>query len=783
MPPPHHDGQIAGEARHMQHRLGNDRFEIVIDDEACRIARLRNVATGDDYINTGLDYSMCQLVCIDEDSNDRFEAAPRCAPAGARARVDTGERVEIEYEACEVVGGSTGPTGSACSACEGDCMKGRSSSVRSARLAIRVSVRAQACPGDAESVWSVRVANNQPGVRVIQVLFPRLRGVYLGDSWRDDVMIYPHHAGEKTQAPIEEYTTPRYLNFGRAQSIRDGNGVYSREINYCGLASMNWMYYHDDQNGLYLASYDPEFIVTGLRVETGGPDCPDGPWMGWAFRKHVEVRTGQTWESPDYGIAVTRDDWRWGAKRYRQWADTVMPMPDNPDFLEDEHVLNQCYNFKRDGVIFNKFRDIPRMYEDGRARFGARHMFIASWNRKGFDQNYPEYYPDMELGTAWELAEGCEYVNEHGGFVTFYINSRIFEKTSDYFNSLGVKWAIEDENGEMIHESYGPHNFVVLCPSHDEWKNYLMDVAGWMVKCSHATGIYLDQLGSAQPWPCFDPEHTHASVGEFNRGYLELVRNLLARLRSINPDSFLMIENCGDIYGSYVWGNLTWNGEPYDEFFNLYKYTFPEYVQVNMVNPRRDLDGRERAERLHHDLDRALMLGSVFWLGLDKMPYLEDDTREYLDAALRLRARLTPLIRGARYVDMDGVASVSYGLQVGHWVMADGRDLYIVVNPGRVADGVVVVSSGRGVNADGGASSRGDCQVPSQACSQAVGRTCDQALAQAHDCAVSDPRTCKRVIVDDFDIDGGSGRVCCEPCSEGLRVRLHDAEVVCILTE
>ena len=198
-------------------------------------------------------------------------------------------------------------------------------------------------------------------------------------------------------------------------------------------------------------------------------------------------------------------------------------------------------------------------------------------------------------------------------------------------------------------------------------------------------------------------------------------------------------------------GNLTWNGEPYDEFFNLYKYTFPEYVQVNMVNPRRDLDWREQADRLHHDLNRALMLGSVFWLGLDKLPYLKDDTREHLDAALRLRAKLTPLIRGARYVDMDGAASVPDGLQVGHWVMANGNDLYIVVNPGRVADGVVVVSCGRGVNADGGAG--------------------------------GDPRACRHMVVDDFDIDGRSGRVRCVPCSGGLRIRLHDAEVVCILTK
>ena len=47
-----------------------------------------------------------------------------------------------------------------------------------------------------------------------------------------------------------------------------------------------------------------------------------------------------------------------------------------------------------------------------------------------------------------------------------------------------------------------------------------------------------------------------------------------------------MTENCGDIYGSYTWGNLTWNGAEYDEHYNVFKYTFPEFTQVNMVNPR-----------------------------------------------------------------------------------------------------------------------------------------------------------------------------------------------------
>ena len=74
-----------------------------------------------------------------------------------------------------------------------------------------------------------------------------------------------------------------------------------------------------------------------------------------------------------------------------------------------------------------------------------------------------------------------------------------------------------------------------------------------------------------------------------------------------------MIENCGDVYSSRVWGSLAWNGPAYDEFFNLYKYTFPEHTLINMVNPRRIADPEEQEEVFYQDLYRAFVLGSVFW--------------------------------------------------------------------------------------------------------------------------------------------------------------------------
>lgn len=641
----------------MEYSVRNKYLSIIFDDEKAQVVSLKNEITGDEYIKNPVAYPLYKLFCIANGSNIKEEFIPDKVKEVKIIEKDSTKYLEVNFEGV---------------------MSERK------RVDINAKIRIEIKNDDCETIWSIKLVNNDKVYRVVEVLFPYIRGIYLGENWQDDIIIYPHHAGEKTIAPIKNYTTEKYMNFSRAQTYKE-NEVFFREINYCGLASMNWMYYEDNENGLYLSSYDDEFLVTGLRVETGGPE---NPWMGFGFRKYVVISPESEWNSRKYAVAVTTSDWHWGAERYRKWIDNHIKIQKHPNYLEEEFVLNQCYNFKRDGVIYNKFKNIPEMFKNGRNLFGAKHMFIASWNRKGFDQNYPEYYPDLELGTSMDLYKGCEYVNQSGGFVTFYINARIFDVNSDYFNTLGRQMAIKDEKGEMTFEQYGLHKFVVLCPADEKWQKYLMDFACWMVQCYGASGIYLDQLGSAEPLPCYDQGHSHKGIGDFNNGYLKVLKELFTRLRVMNTKSFLMIENCGDIYGSYVWGNLTWNGEPYDEFFNLYKYTFPEYVQVHMVNPLRNLSGECRKERFRRDIARAILLGAVFWVGLDKFKEGDEELITYMQKALAFRKRLNPFFKSGRYMDDEGILNMTSELDISRWQLKNGQSLYVIANLKNISDGI-----------------------------------------------------------------------------------------------
>lgn len=510
----------------------------------------------------------------------------------------------------------------------------------------RVQMTPQKEPDGSVSI-GFSLSNRDTIYTPVSMLCMNVHGIKLGEDAASNVLLYPHHAGEKIVNPAQTIRSERYFSFWRAGTVME-DGLYVRENNYCGLMSMSWMYLQNEQLGLYMASHDARFPVTGLRMLSGGKD-----WMGFAFRIHRLVQKGKTEAFGPFVFAAEKADWHAGAKRYRRWIGTYLAEHRVPDFLREESGLHQCYAFKRMDGVHNRFADIPELFDRG-MEAGLRHMFIASWNRTGFDSCYPEYYPDMDLGTALDFRRGLRYVKEHGGFTTLYVNARIFDQKSDYHGTLGEAMAITDPHQVPLTENYTPNTFTLNCPSDETWQHHLVDICDFSHEAYGAQGIYLDQLASAEPFPCYHEGHTHADVGEFNQGYLRILDVLRERLWARNPDNYLMTENCGDIYSPYVWANLTWNGAPYDEFYNMFRYTFPEFDQVNMVNPRSwEPDAAKREALFYSDIERCVLMGNILWIGLCSRfdePSMEKE-RAYVLNALELRKAIAPWLARGTYVD------------------------------------------------------------------------------------------------------------------------------------
>ncbi|HAI85524.1 MAG TPA: hypothetical protein DCL63_00860 [Firmicutes bacterium] len=652
--------------------VGNERIRIEIDDLSGGVAQIQDLAARDDVIKyaSAAGGAPFEIVCLDgQGRRASYVAGP---VAGGRALA--GNALYMNHDHVVRAG------------CESPDCAGR------ADISCRWQVDVPTGP-DGASSWSISIDNNTDDLTVVEVLFPMVRGIQLGPDSADEVLVFPHHAGEKIVNPADAIASDRYMRFWRAGTALGANGVYHREINYCGLASMTWMDLYASPSdgrsfGLYMASHDPSFVLTGVRSETGGPNAP---WCGLGFRKYVPVRRGESWESAPFALEVHDGDWHFGARRYRQWIRGRIDLSAVPEDLAMQSSMCPRYDFKNGQAVHHRYDEIPRMYEQARAE-GITHFFISGWNRQGFDTDYPEFVPDMELGGAWDLAQGCEYVRDHGGFSTFYINVRLFDLESDFFPTLGRSWSIKNHDNSMFRETYGPRSFAVICPDCGKWRKWVADTAGWMVKAFGARGIYLDQLGSAEPFPCYDTGHAHAHHGLYNQGYLKMIRQVRDRLLALDPSSFLMVENCGDIYSQHVYANLTWNGSLYDEFFNVYKYTFPEFIQVNMVNPRRIADKAERSSWFYRDVARAFVLGSVFWSELgDRFGEEDGDLLDHFRAALRLRQHAAAYIaRGVYQDDLglefergadDSSPTAPPAIAASRWLLPDGPVLTLISNP------------------------------------------------------------------------------------------------------
>ncbi|HHV55271.1 MAG TPA: hypothetical protein GXX55_07480 [Firmicutes bacterium] len=610
------------------------------------------------------------------------------------------------------------------------------------------------------SLWRLHLANQSQDLTVVEILFPCLRGIDPEPIVLPDVLIFPHHAGERTADPRTAYRSARYLSFGRAATIRENEDFYVREITYCGLASMMWLDYYDGLGGLYLASYDPGFLLTGLRVEVKraatdrGTESPAGAgtrsgsrWrLGFGLRKYVPISPGESWESPPAVVWAHPGDWHAAARQYREWFDrhgrpSYDPIPED---MRAEAVVTPWYDLRRAEGVLHRFGELPSIYDEVAAsRWGSRHLFLAGWNRGGFDSQYPEYHPDLELGSPVDLRRVVEHVEGQGGMVTFYINSRLFDRSSFYHSTLGKEWAIRSETGERYTETYGPVTFDVCCPAHAGWQKHLADFAEWMVAAYGARGIYLDQLGSATPFPCYAENHSHRGDppfhreaanhaqqpgeiihqtahqaarqivhhGLYNLGYIGLLDEVTRRLKKYRADAFLMIENCGDLYSSRVWGSLAWNGTLYDEFFRLFKYTFPDCTLVQMIQPRAALAPEQKLGQFRADLDRAWLLGSVFWIHpprVERPAGMRAEEAEMVvaeaKALLRLRQEVAPLLARARFVDTDDLVWEEAGEErpegapdagefASHWVLtregAGGSR-----NPGETGEHLVLLVRG-----------------------------------------------------------------------------------------
>ncbi|HZQ54591.1 MAG TPA: DUF6259 domain-containing protein [Bryobacteraceae bacterium] len=499
--------------------------------------------------------------------------------------------------------------------------------VRSAAgdLPIQTRVAVQLATGSAESRWTVQIRNRDPRRTVFAITLPRLYGVRLGPDSADDELYLPYWGGERFSHAVKDFAdisekrlSP--LETGSRRITRQARH-YVRELTYAGGASMMWLDYLDGEHGLYLASYDPEFLVTVLHADTEGQSAGS---MNFEFRKWVAVRPGESFTLAPFIVAAHGNDWHWAADQYRGWFRTQVSVPFAGGKWRQQvggwlPFLKNAY-----GKIGYRFRDMPALWERERA-LGMDLLIPYGWSRGGFDSQDPEYYPDLDLGGPIEMARAWRRIREDGGQIMTYINARIFNRHSLYFPTLGEEAAVRNPDGTYPVETYSPgspESFAVMCPGSAPWQKLLVDFGTAALTQYDSELIYYDQVAAAPPVACYSAQHGHNGPGLWNQEYRGFLRRAVETDRKLNPNVAFMIEGAADLYAPYAlfqgYFCPRYAGTKF-AFPELLKYTFPEIVQANFFpNPRNSPNTiYPGLPTLPHEaaiywLARGILLGKLF---------------------------------------------------------------------------------------------------------------------------------------------------------------------------
>ena len=477
---------------------------------------------------------------------------------------------------------------------------------------------------------------------IAQVRFPCINGVYLGEEWDDDVLYYPNTAGQRFENPIDYFARPMRNIEWRWQEYRyryayesccgwkNEDAMYAMRAVYPGGLSMSYLDYADGHSGFYFATHAETPSLVWLGAATPGPD---NPCMCF-YAQYEMTSEGGAWCSPDTVAAVHGGDWHEGADLYRAYKKPLLDAGlSHPSWFDSDVGLLAHYDFKyQNGGVVHTYRDIPALKEQAK-RFGLKHLLYSGWHKDGFDNGFPQYFADEDLGTDDELHDGC-VCGEDDIHSTFYINARIANvKYKDISDRV-----IINRDGSQALERYGNAGitFGCMCPASPGWQGEMHDILDRARNRYAVDGVYLDCLSAAGRY-CFSKEHGHA-VDDWCRGYKKILTDA-APLNLV-----LMAEHVCDEYGPYLAGQLT------QSFFNLknavfpelYRYTFPEHTLIDMLYPSKNLAMRpvfveQNSDRL---MRTSFVDGMYFWIyDLEDDNTFERDPEqlEKLKRVIRLR--------------------------------------------------------------------------------------------------------------------------------------------------
>ena len=271
---------------------------------------------------------------------------------------------------------------------------------------------------------------------------------------------------------------------------------------------------------------------------------------------------------PTTRLTLHRGNWRRMARDYYQWFRTAFQLRLPPQWYNEIDLFGSSWVSDPDEVAkaksavaelsvdspdrqqhFTSFRDLPHSYVNQPYDLWELAMYHEGLVRTGSHEQDGTYFFRSDLGGAEAIREGVDRMHEIGRRVMFYVAAISTRKDSDLFKGSHIDdWLLMEQPGKMLDIGY-PFG-VSMCHGYGPWQDHLAAVCRRLLEESGADGIRLDEFGTPSI-ACHNPAHRHDSPYDGNKWALELLRKVRAAMDEVNPDAILMTEAACDFLHLY----------------------------------------------------------------------------------------------------------------------------------------------------------------------------------------------------------------------------------------
>jgi hypothetical protein len=432
--------------------------------------------------------------------------------------------------------------------------------------------------------------DNKSYVRVNELQLPFMDFEQLCGAPEDEMLYLPTELGARYKNPRGHAAGQHTEYMAADQKAVWLNTTYPHLSNTTALA-MPWLGVQCGPYFLYMGNHDPEFRISGFNIGTGPRGAKSRLML--TVSHYPAAVNGETLCINGPRVKVFEGDWRDGASYYRAWAEASWYKPKPiPDWIRDMTGWLRIILKHQYGEIFYRYDDLPRLYEESK-RYGIDTLLIFGWWKGCFDNSYPEYEFDPELGGEDGFKKAIEQIHVMGGKVILYSNGILIDVKTDFYKTHGKLICAKDIDGNEYRDRYkfssegsllkngGYKSFVHACHSTQCWREKLLETTQ-KKQSVNPDAVFYDQLSICMDF-CFDKSHPHKNrIDQAPAHRLEsirAIRSILPKRRNLGSEAVTdrIAAELDFVHG--LGGNGTFFGAA--DFPDLYRHTFPETVVSN----------------------------------------------------------------------------------------------------------------------------------------------------------------------------------------------------------